>query len=277
MPVIGRPGRIAGITTAQSREIHRVRRAGPWEGRVVPEDHFAGLIARTYDASSADMYAPEVLDPTADLLADLAGDRPALEFAIGTGRVAMALRERGVTVAGIELSPDMVDQLRRKPGSEDIEVTIGDIADTRVDGEFGLVYLVFNTIGNLVTQDRQVACFENAAAHLGPGGCFVVEVLVPPLRQLPPGQTARVFEHTPHHLGFDELDVVTQFGVSHHHFRIDGRWEVWSMPWRYVWPSELDLMARLAGLRLRSRWADWTGAPFTADSASHVSVWEKPA
>jgi SAM-dependent methyltransferase len=210
-------------------------------------------------------------------LAELAGDGAALELAIGTGRVAVPLAQRGVRVAGIELSPDMLAQLRGKPGADVIEVALGDMATTRVDGRFRLVYLVFNTINNLTTQDAQVACFENAAAHLEPGGCFVIEVGVPDLRRLPPGQTAVPFTVTDDRLGFDTYDVVTQEMRSHHHWRGERGWEALAVPFRYVWPSELDLMARLAGMRLRERWAGWRREPFTADSTSHVSVWEKAA
>jgi SAM-dependent methyltransferase len=209
-----------------------------------------------------------------DFLAGLAGEGPALELAIGTGRVAVPLAERGVPVTGIELSPDMAAQLARKPGADAIPVTLGDMTTTRVDGAFRLVYLVFNTINNLTTQDAQVACFENAAAHLEPGGCFVVEVGVPQLRLLPPGQTAVPFTVAEDRLGFDTYDVVTQEMWSHHHRRADGGWQALAVPFRYVWPSELDLMARLAGLRLRERWAGWRREPFTAESRSHVSVWE---
>jgi SAM-dependent methyltransferase len=248
----------------------------------VPEDHFDERIARGYDAATAPLSDPEVIGPTVDLLAELAGDGAALELAIGTGRVALPLHSRGVPVQGIDLSPAMVEQLRTKPGSDEIAVTIGDIATTRVDGTFRLAYLVFNTINNLTTQDEQVACFANAAAHLEPGGYFVIEVGVPDLRRLPPGETTRVFAHGPGYVGFDEYsDLVDQILWSHH-WRIDGGdgndgdGDVVSMPFRYVWPSELDLMARLAGLVRRERWSSWTREPFTADSPSHVSVWQKP-
>jgi Methyltransferase domain len=241
------------------------------------DNYFDGVVAERYDESSAEMFDPAVLGPTVDFLAELAGDRPALELAIGTGRVALPLMERGVSVAGIELSAAMVEQLRQKPGADRIDVAVGDMASARVEGEFGLVYLVFNTIKNLLTQDEQVACFRNAATHLGPGGSFVVEVLVPILQRLPPGEVYRTFHHDEQHLGFDEYDVVTQRMYSHH-YTFDGtRFQRNSIPFRYVWPSELDLMARLAGLTLRERWGDWDRRPFTSESASHVSVWEKPA
>ena len=200
-----------------------------------------------------------------------------MEFAIGTGRVAVPLAARGVAVSGIELSAPMVEQMRAKPGGDAIPVTIGDMTTTRVDGEFTLVYLVYNTIGNVETQDRQVACFVNAAAHLAPGGCFVVEVGVPDLRRLVPGQDAIVFSHEPGYVGIDRyVDLVAQQAVSHH-FTADGSGTLeFRTPFRYVWPSELDLMARLAGLTLRDRWADWDRSPFTGESTSHVSVWQKP-
>ena len=240
-------------------------------------DHFAGAVAERYDAGSPEMFAPDVLGPTVDLLAELAGHGPALELAIGTGRVALPLHERGVDVHGIDLSPDMVAQLRAKPGGDDIEVAIGDISSTTVGpkGHFTLVYLVFNTIGNLTTQDAQVEAFRNASAHLGAGGTFVVETGVPDLQRLPPRQTDIVFHRDADHVGVDELDVVTQRMVSHHYNRVGDHFELVSVPFRYVWPAELDLMAQIAGLRLRDRWAGWTKEPFTAASRSHVSVWEK--
>ena len=240
-------------------------------------DHFAGATAERSDAGSPEMFAPEVLGPTVDLLAELAGGGPALELAIGTGRVALPLHERGVQVHGIDLSADMVAQLRAKPGGQDIEVTIGDFASTTVGptGEFALAYLVFNTIGNVTTQDAQVATFENAAAHLQVGGTFVVETGVPDIQRIAPGETDHVFHRDADHVGIDEHDVVTQRLVSHHYNRVGGHYELVSVPFRYVWPSELDLMARIAGLRLRDRWAGWSKEPFTAESRSHVSVWEK--
>ena len=209
--------------------------------RAVTTDHFAGRVAERYDETSQDMFAPEVLDPAVDFLAELAGRGPALELGIGTGRVALPLARRGIRIAGIDLSPDMVAQLRAKPGAEDIEVTVGDIATTRVEGTFALVYVVWNTINNLVTQEAQAACFRNAAAHLEPGGCFVVEVGVPP------GKPLTVFDLSDTHAGIDEYDADTQRLVSHHFTLLDGRWERLSVPFRAVWPAELDLMARLAG------------------------------
>jgi Methyltransferase domain len=243
------------------------------------EDHFGEQVAAGYDVGSAAMFDPAVLDPTVDFLAALAGDGSALEFGIGTGRVALPLSARGVPVDGIDLSAAMVERLREKPGADRVGVTIGDFASTRVEGRFTLVYLVFNTIMNLTTQDDQVACFANAAAHLEPGGCFVVEAGVPALRRLPPGETVVTFAVSPTYVGLDEYtDLVAQTMYSHH-YHVDGDGDgpsVSSMPFRYVWPSELDLMARIAGLTLRERWSDWDRAGFTGESRSHVSVWEKP-
>jgi SAM-dependent methyltransferase len=239
---------------------------------------FDERIAAGYDAST-EIAAPEFVDPVVDFLAGLAGDGSALEFAIGTGRIALPLSTRGVRVQGIDLSPDMVAQLRKKQGSEKIAVTIGDIAFDEVDGggRFRVVYLVYNTIGNLTSQDDQVSCFRNAARHLEPGGCFVIEVGVPPLRRLPPGETVRAFLVQPHHFGFDEFDVAAQQGVSRHYFLVGDRLEQFSTPYRFVWPSELDLMARLAGMELRERWGYWDRRPFTSESEMHVSVWQKGA
>jgi SAM-dependent methyltransferase len=243
----------------------------------VPENYFDERVAARYDESTADMFDPAVLDPVLDFLAELAGDGAALELGIGTGRVALPLSQRGVRVHGIDLSEAMVARLKAKPGAERIGVTIGDFATTRVEGRLALAYLVFNTIMNLTTQDEQVACFENVAAHLDPGGCFVIEVGIPGLRRLPPGETVHAFHVSETKLGFDEFDVARQRLVSHHYEIVDGRLDVFSAPFRYVWPSELDLMARLAGMRLRDRYADWTREPFTSESTKHVSVWEKPA
>jgi hypothetical protein len=242
---------------------------------VVPRDYFDEPVAERYDESSAEMFDPAVVGPAVDLLAVLAGDGAALELGIGTGRIALPLSRRGVRVHGIDLSAAMVARLRAKPGGDAVEATIGDFATTRVDGTFRLAYLVFNTIMNLTTQDAQVDCFRNAAAHLESGGCFVVEVMVPDLRRLPPGERVRPFLVDPPRLGFDEYDVVAQGLVSHHYWVQGGRPHTVSMPFRYVWPSELDLMARLAGMRLRDRWAGWRREPFTAESLSHVSVWQK--
>lgn len=243
----------------------------------MPEDVFDELVAPTYDADSADRFDPAVLDPTVDLLAELAAGGAALELAIGTGRVALPLARRGVEVHGIDLSTAMVAELRAKPGGDAVPVTIGDMATTRLDRSFRLAYLVFNTITNLVTQDEQVRCFQNAADHLEPGGRFLVEVLLPELRRLPPGDTHRAFTVTPTHLGFDEYDLVADLCRSNHWFVRDGGLQVFVSTHRYVWPAELDLMARLAGLELESRWADWGRSPLTADSTNTVSVWRKPA
>ena len=239
-------------------------------------NYFDERTARNYDAGSSEMFDPAVVEPTVDFLAGLASGGAALELGIGTGRIALPLTRRGVPVHGIDLSAEMVAQLKVKPGAEAIGVTIGDFASTRVDGVFRLAYLVFNTIENLTTQDEQVACFCNAATHLEPGGCFVIEVEVPQIRRLPPGDTVRAFAVGPNRLGFDELDVARQLGVSHHYHRVaDDRVETFSVPFRYAWPAELDLMARIAGLRLRERWGGWEREPFTSDSISHISVWEK--
>lgn len=241
------------------------------------ENRFGEHIAARYDEDEGEMFEPSVVEPAVDFLAGLAGSGAALELAVGTGRIALPLAGRGVPVHGIDLSPAMVAELRAKPGGERIPVTIGDISTTRVDGVFALAYLVFNTIGNLTTQDEQVACFQNAAAHLEDGGCFVVEVGVPSVRRVPPGERMRVFDVSEQHVGIDEFDVASQRLVSHHYSFRDGRVSLNSLPLRYVWPSELDLMARLAGMRLRERWSDWDREPFTSESTKHVSVWEKTA
>jgi SAM-dependent methyltransferase len=241
----------------------------------VPKYYFDERIAMSYQAKWPHLFEPAVVDPAVRFLADLAGTGAALELGIGTGRIAFPLSERGIRVHGIELSPAMVAQLQAKPGSESIGVTIGDFARTTVDGAFTLVYLVRNTIANLTTQDEQVECFRNVAAHLEPGGCFVIEVYVPQLRRVPLGETIHPFSVTPTHLGFEEYDFARQGAVSHHYWVVDGQLETFSAPFRYVWPSELDLMARIAGMTLRERWSDWSREPFTSDSSSHVSVWEK--
>ena len=238
------------------------------------DGYFDERAAAKYDES--DMFDPAVVDPVVDLLADLAGKGRALELGIGTGRIALPLARRGVPVHGIELSNAMAAKLRAKPGAEKIGVTIGDFASATVDGSFSVAYLVFNTINNLTTQAAQVACFRNVAAHLEPGGCFVIEVGVPDLQRLPPGETVRPFHVSETRLGFDEYDIATQGLISHHFELVDGRFERHSIPFRYVWPAELDLMAQLAGMRLRERWAGWMREPFTSESRQHVSVWEKP-
>ena len=242
------------------------------------DGYFGEDVAATYDDDAADMYDPAVLEPAVDFLTGLAGDGRALELGVGTGRIALPLAERGVEVHGLDLSEAMLARLRNKPGAERVGLTRGDFSTTSVEGTFRLVYLVFNTIGNLTTQQAQVACFRNAAGHLEPGGCFVIELLVPALQRLPPGETVRPFHVSETYWGFDEYDVATQGLISHHlSIAEDGTAEHVSMPFRYAWPAELDLMAQLAGMRLRERWAGWNREPFTNDSDTHVSVWEKPS
>jgi SAM-dependent methyltransferase len=241
------------------------------------DGYFGQRVAARYDESSDSMFDPAVVDPAVDFLAELAGDGRALELGIGTGRIALPLAARGVEVRGIDLSRAMVDRLRAKPGGESIEVTIGDFSSAKVDGTFRLVYLVYNTIMNLTTQAAQVDCFRNVAAHLEPGGRFVIEVGVPDLQRLPPGERFVVFDASETHWGVDEYDVLNQGLISHHFQVADGSVEMSSGPFRYVWPAELDLMARLAGMDLRERWAGWARAPFTSESRQHVSVWQKPS
>jgi SAM-dependent methyltransferase len=240
------------------------------------DGYFDERIAARYDESAAEMFDPAVVDPAIDFLAGIAGSGGALELGIGTGRIAVPLAQRGVPVRGIDVSTAMVARLRAKPGAEAITVTIGDFATTTVDESFSLVYLVYNTIGNLTTQAGQVACFRNAAAHLEPGGCFVIELGVPELQRLPPGETVRAFHVSEARWGIDEYDVANQRLISHHFEIVEGRLERFSVPFRYAWPAELDLMAELAGMRLRERWGGWKREPFTSDSEKHVSVWEKP-
>lgn len=241
------------------------------------DGYFGADVAAGYDDPAEAVNQSAAIDPVVDVLAELAGAGRALEFAVGTGRIALPLADRGVPVHGIELSNAMVAELRKKPGQQAVATTIGDIASTRVDGSFAVVYLVFNTIANLTSQDAQVACFANAAAHLEPGGTFVIENGVPGLRLLPPGQTAVPFTVSEERLGFDSYDVATQAMASHHITFRDGKPQYTMVPFRYVWPSELDLMARLAGMRLLSRWGSWDRTPFTNESTSHVSIWQKPA
>ena len=243
----------------------------------MPEDHFGEPVAARYDETSSDMFEPEAVDPVVDFLAALAGAGPALELGIGTGRIALPLAARGVPVTGIDLSEAMVARMREKPGGAEIPVTIGDFATTRVDGTFSLAYLVFNTINNLTSQDEQVACFENVGRHLDPGGHFVIEVGVPDLQRLPPGETFHPFTVTPDRLGFDEYDIAAQGLISHHFWLEDGTYRGRSIPFRYVWPAELDLMARIGGMELSERWSGWTREPFTSESRKHVSVWRKSA
>ena len=238
--------------------------------------YFDERIAESYD-DDAEMFDPAAVDPVIDVLVEWAAGGRALELGIGTGRVALPLAARGVPVHGIELSKAMAARLHAKPGGGDIGVTIGDFATTTVEGSFSLAYLVYNTINNLTTQAEQVECFRNVAAHLEPGGCFVIEVGVPGLRRLPPGETFQVFSGSESYWGIDEYDVANQGLISHHLRGVDGKLERFSVPFRYVWPAELDLMAALAGMTLRERWSSWHREPFTSDSTKHVSVWELPA
>jgi SAM-dependent methyltransferase len=240
---------------------------------------FDAAVAARYDRDVSERFEPELLRTTVDVLADLTDDRPALEFAIGTGRVALPLAARGVEVHGIELSTAMVAEMMKKPGADRIPVTIGDMATTRLDaaGSFGLVFLVFNTITNLLTQPDQVTCFRNAAAHLAPGGHFVIETGIPRLQGLDPGERFLPFEVTDDHIGIDEYDLAEQRLVSHHYWIADGDAATFESHHRYAWPAEYDLMAQLAGMALTHRWADWTRSPFTSESTTHVSVWSTPA
>jgi SAM-dependent methyltransferase len=264
MPVEETVGRLMGALD----RIVTVRQEEVWDSEA----------ARHYDTPGTGMFAPDVLGPTVERLAALAAGGRVLEFAIGTGRVAVPLMERGVPVTGIELSGPMIEQLRTKVDEQTIPVVAGDMATLRVPGQYTLVYLVFNTISNLLTQAEQVACFRNAARHLTPGGCFVIELGVPELRKLPPGQQAVVWELEPDYVGLDTYDVVGQQLVSYHFYFGEGtQAELFRSPHRYIWPAELDLMAQLAGFELESRHADWSGAEFTADSRSHVSVYRLPA
>jgi SAM-dependent methyltransferase len=241
----------------------------------MPKVYFDERIAQRYDTDFAEMFDPAVVDPAVGFLADLAGDGSALELGIGTGRIALPLSQRGVRVHGIDLSPAMNAQLQAKPGADDITVTIGDFTTTVVGDTFRLAYLVFNTIMSLTTQDGQVECFQKAATHLEPGGCFVIEVMVPDLRRLPPGQNVVPFHVSPTGWGYDLYDTATQALSANYVHITDGRGEHTMFPGRYVWPAELDLMARLAGMILRERWSDWKRTPFTSESTTHVSVWTK--
>jgi SAM-dependent methyltransferase len=239
------------------------------------DGYFDQRVAARYDESSAEMFEPEVVDPVVDFLVELAGSGRALELGIGTGRIALPLAQRGVPVHGIELSKAMVAKLRAKPGGEELGVTIGDFATTSVDGTFSVAYLVFNTIMNLTTQEAQVACFRNVAAHLEPGGRFVIEVGVPDIQRLPPGETFRAFHVSETSWGLDEYDVAAQGLISHHFRIVDGQADRVSIPFRYAWPSELDLMAQLAGMTLQERWSGWNRKPFTSESRKHVSIWRR--
>jgi SAM-dependent methyltransferase len=239
------------------------------------EGFFGERVAAHYDERSSGMSDPAVVGPVVDMLAAFAGDGAALEFGIGTGRIALPLAERGVRVAGVDSSEAMLARLRAKPGADPIQAALGDFSNTRMEGEYAVVYLVFNTISNLVTQDAQVACFQNAADHLRTGGRFVIENNVPALQRLPVGQTVIPFRADPEGFSYDVFDVVTQRFSSQHFYLVDGRLEAFPVEFRYAWPAELDLMARLAGMRLEDRWAGWRREPFAALSPSHVSVYEK--
>jgi SAM-dependent methyltransferase len=241
------------------------------------DGYFDEPVAARYDETSSERFQRDEVDATVDLLVELAAGGRALELAIGTGRIGLPLAARGVEVAGIEMSEAMAARLRAKPGGTATPVTIGDMATTTVEGTFSLVYVVYNTIGNLTTQDAQVACFRNAAAHLAPGGCFLIEIGVPGLRTLPPGERYQLFYGSEDYWGIDEYDVANQGLISHHVENVDGEYRRVSMPFRYAWPAEFDLMARLAGMTLRDRWSGWKREPFTSESEQHVSVWEKPA
>jgi SAM-dependent methyltransferase len=239
------------------------------------DGYFGESVAATYD-ESADIYRPGAVDPAVSFLAGLAGRGRALELGVGTGRIALPLAARGIAVHGIDLSQAMVARLKAKPGGQDITVTIGDFAAAQVEGTFALVYLVFNTIMNLTTQDAQVACFANAAAHLEPGGCFLIETRVPEIRLLPSGGSILPWQLSPRRWVSYSYDTATQAMRGHYVDFTSGHGEYSTIPFRYVWPAELDLMARLAGMRLRERWGGWNNEPFTGDSRQHVSVWEKP-
>jgi SAM-dependent methyltransferase len=239
----------------------------------MPTNIFTGSIAETYDAASIDMFSPAVLEPTVRFLTEAAGEGAALEFGIGTGRVALPLSRQGIEVQGIDISDDMIRQFRSKPGSESIVTVTGDFVTVTMPRKFSLVYLVFNVISNLTTQQEQVECFRNAARHLVRGGCVVVELWIPDLRRFPPGAVAIPFDVSSSHVAFDVLDLATQTGTSHHYFIDRHRVATVDSPYRYVWPSELDLMAQLAGLTLDERWSDWDRSPFAGESRKHVSVY----
>jgi len=241
-----------------------------------PDAHVSPVVAAAYDDVHAGHFNPAVIEETVRVLAELAGDGPVVEFAVGTGRLALPLTETGVGVYGIDISEPMLEQLRRKPGADRVEIIVGDMTSALACTDAQLVYLVFNTIMNLRTQQEQVACFRNAAAHLDSGGRFLIETMVPELRRLPPGQTILPFDVSDRHLGFEEyVDLVNQISISHHYHLNGDQVRTSSPAFRYVWPSELDLMAQLAGLKLEARWANWQREPFAGDSRSHVSVWQK--
>jgi SAM-dependent methyltransferase len=270
---VGRVCRVASLW----RQFDRIVHAGEVSDGTTGEDgYFDEGVAATYDETNGHLFDPAIVEHTVDFLADLAGGGRVLELGSGTGRIAVPLAARGIEVAGIELSRSMTARLLAKAGGEGIKVTIGDFATAKAEGAFRLAYLVRNTIMNLTTQAAQVACFRNVAAHLEPGGCFVIEVLVPDLQRLPPGETFHVFDATQTHWGIDEYDVANQGLISHHLRTVDGQFDLASIPFRYVWPAELDLMAQLAGMEPRERWSGWQREPFTSDSREHVSVWERP-
>lgn len=242
----------------------------------IPDQHLDPVVAASYDAAVDSRFAPDLIADAVRLFTELADGGSVVEFAIGTGRLALPLAAADVPVSGFDASQPMLDELAKKPGADQVAVSVGDMTTTQIADDASLVYLVFNTIGNLRTQAKQVQCFRNAAAHLAPGGRFLIETNVPRLASLPPGETVRPFEVTPHHVGFDEfIDPVEQILVSHHYYINGDKVRTLSGAFRYVWPSELDLMAQLAGMTLESRWADWNRAPFTGDSPAHVSVWRK--
>jgi SAM-dependent methyltransferase len=241
----------------------------------MPQNQFVGPVAEAYDATSADMYEPALIEAAVTFLAEAAAGGRALELGIGTGRIALPLAQRGIEVHGIDISADMIEQLRRKPGADAIGTTIGDFAETFVGGEFALVYVVYNSICNLLEQSEWVETFKNAARHLRAGGRFVLELFVPDLRRFPPGAAAIPVDFTPRHVGFDTLDTANQRGVSHHFFINDRKVEHFDGEFRYAWPAELDLMARIAGMTLVARWADWDRSPFTSESRKHISVWQR--
>jgi SAM-dependent methyltransferase len=236
---------------------------------------FDAWIAQRYQVLWPELFDETLIAATVAILVELAGTRPALEFGVGTGRIAVPLSRAGISVHGIELSPEMAAQLRALPGGSAVGVTIGDCASVKVGSQFGLVYLLRNTITNLTTQDAQIEAFRNAAAHLAPGGYFLIENYVPALRLLPPGQTTRVFTATGTHVGYEEYDIAAQIAVSHHYWTIEGMLRTFSSSHRYVWPSELDLMAQIAGMTRHERWGGWQREPFTEHSTSHVTVWQK--
>ena len=270
---VGDPGFASSGKTLAQTSFRRLAQPANIHG--MPTDYFGEGVAEHFDRRYAHLEARAVVDPMVELISGFANAGAALELGVGTGRIALPLAARGVPVHGIDLSEAMINRLRAKPGSEKVSVTVGDIATTSVEGVFSVAYIVANTIMNLTTQGEQVACFENVAVHLEPNGYFVMEVLVPRLQRLPPGEIYQPFAVTQSHLGFDEYDVVQQHVISHHYW-IDGEQvQVTSPPFRYVWPSELDLMARIAGMTLRERWSGWKREPFTAESDKHVSVWQK--